>query len=206
MRKAPFAPTGQPRMLRYKLLSCCGRRSARARAPASPMPQPRKASCKCWRFPGAVKFLKHSKVTLVYYSLSLWYIAGIYNCVLILNSFDVSIQRNTKRKTILHKFNLDKSTSFLVFACFPPSHGAASPPGSRLHRRPQNTNGSAAPAAPSRRGDERPNCACLWSLPRPYQFPESPGLFDLVYGIIHSCLFCVYMYIYTHVCVCITEV
>lgn len=31
-------------------------------------------------------------------SLSLWYIAGIYNCVLILNSFDVSIQRNTKEK------------------------------------------------------------------------------------------------------------
>ena len=160
MRKAPFAPTGQPRMLRYKLLSCCGRRSARARAPASPMPQPRKASCKCWRFPGAVKFLKHSKATLVYYSLSLWYIAGIYNCVLILTVSRFQSQEIVQEK-LLHKFNLDKSQSALVFACFPPSHGAASPPGSRLHRRPQNTNGSAAPAAPSRRGDERPNCACL---------------------------------------------
>ena len=33
-------------------------------------------------------------------SLSLWYIAGIYNCVLILNSFEVSIPRNSTRKTI----------------------------------------------------------------------------------------------------------
>ena len=93
-------------------------------------------------------------------SLSLWYIAGIYNCVLILTVSRFQSQEIVQEK-LLHKFNLDKSQSALVFACFPPSHGAASPPGSRLHRRPQNTNGSAAPAAPSRRGDERPNCACL---------------------------------------------
>lgn len=53
---APPAPTGQPRMLRYKLCSCGGNFAAKARAPGSPMPQPRKANCKWRKLPWRITY------------------------------------------------------------------------------------------------------------------------------------------------------